>query len=398
MLLTFCLFPQIALGDSAPIIPAPGGNVRPVQNEDIILHDEVIDIFLYKDNYSVNVNYTFINTGKDQEITMGFPNMEGSDYASIKDFKAYDGEQKLGILKKYDVEQQTDGRGKKYYECFKTLFKSGEAKKIKNAYSQGYLEEYEINSSAAKYILTTGSLWKDKISSIKVNIYLKDIPVEEFQKRVAYFSPKDIKSGLIEYSGLEIKPANYTVTGNKVEMSFSDIDPDFDIEINKPDLLVRDFSAGLTLSDGKVAYFPQYVYDNDLNTAWVEGARGPGIGESITLKLTPYAFGKHAGAYLIKKIGIINGYAKSEAIFHANNRVKKIKVAYFYKTGDWGDEVASPKLSETFELKDTMEMQFIELKEPKLISEIEFTILDVYKGKKYDDTGISEIRVYPIKK
>lgn len=45
-----------------------------------------------------------------------------------------------------------------------------------------------------------------------------------------------------------------------------------------------------------------------------------------------------------------------------------------------------------------MEMQFVELKEPKFISEIEFTILDVYKGKKYDDTGISEIRVYPIKK
>lgn len=131
ILLIFCLFPQIALGDAASVIPAPGGNVRPVQNEDIILHDEVIDIFLYKDNYSVNVNYTFINTGKDQEITMGFPNMEGFDYEPIKDFKAYDGDQKLGIFKKYDTAQQTDSRGKKYYECFRTSFKSGEIKKIK---------------------------------------------------------------------------------------------------------------------------------------------------------------------------------------------------------------------------------------------------------------------------
>ena len=113
----------------------------------------------------------------------------------------------------------------------------------------------------------------------------------------------------------------------------------------------------------------------------MEGAKGPGIGESITVDLTPYASGKIAGSYLINKIGIVNGYAKSKDIFYANNRIKKLKISYFYKTGFWGEEKNSFKTIEIFDLKDKMEMQFLELKAPALISEITFTILEVYKGK-----------------
>lgn len=140
------------------------------------------------------------------------------------------------------------------------------------------------------------------------------------------------------------------------------------------------------------------LFDNDVRTAWAEGVDGSGIKESIS-----FVFKKK-----LKKIEVVNGYAKSSETFIKNNRIRKIRVSIY--------EVEMPKAGKVTEqfipvkfktmiimfskiLKDTKEPQGIKL--PKkwneyLISKdtygIKFEILSVYKGTHFDDTCLSELK------
>ncbi len=67
-------------------------------------------------------------------------------------------------------------------------------------------------------------------------------------------------------------------------------------------------------------YNPGNLYDNNPETAWVEGAEGYGTGEYFIADL---------GYMLPGKIEIRNGYQKSESIFKKNSRVKNAKITLF---------------------------------------------------------------------
>ena len=120
-------------------------------------------------------------------------------------------------------------------------------------------------------------------------------------------------------------------------------------------------------------YKVQNIIDNDLGTAWVEGKPNDGIGEWVEFHFDPVRN--------INSIGIINGYAKNNAIYKSNNRVKKIQISFNDGT------------SLTAELKDNlMGAQKITLPKSKKTEKVRITILDVYKGAKYSDTCISEVK------
>lgn len=133
--------------------------------------------------------------------------------------------------------------------------------------------------------------------------------------------------------------------------------------------------ASSTLFDEKInykTYWPGNVIDNNPATAWVEGEKGNGIGEWID-----FAFFNPINLNMIR---IINGYAKSDALYAANNRVKKLKIDF-----DDGTSLVA-------ELKDsTMEPQLIQISNQKVVERVRLTILEVFPGSKYHDTCISEI-------
>lgn len=125
-------------------------------------------------------------------------------------------------------------------------------------------------------------------------------------------------------------------------------------------------------SDSVDSYFPQFVLDENRNTAWVEGADGDGIGEWIMLQSnTPQSVGA---------IFITNGFTKSQDIYYKNNRVKKVKIEF------------SDGSSFTQELYDDYATDTpISFKTPVSTRSVKITILEVYKGSKYQDTCISGI-------
>jgi hypothetical protein len=156
------------------------------------------------------------------------------------------------------------------------------------------------------------------------------------------------------------------------------------------------------------------LFDGDCTTAWVEGAKGNGIGESVFVAIPNDC----------QTISIFAGYGKSPVIYSSNNRVKRIKLSCYIGINpeggvtelDWLGYM-SQKFPGEFhiDLKDAENFQTFSFPFPhqelirfrqevlnnfnrdyKLnISHIstilQIEIEDVYKGSKYDDTCISEL-------
>ncbi|MCX8009337.1 MAG: hypothetical protein N3A54_06625, partial [Patescibacteria group bacterium] len=69
-------------------------------------------------------------------------------------------------------------------------------------------------------------------------------------------------------------------------------------------------------------YSPQKAFDGNINTAWVEGVEGDGIGEYI-LFYVPIKNSRYDSKPAKINLSIINGYAKNEHLYKINNRVKE---------------------------------------------------------------------------
>jgi len=74
------------------------------------------------------------------------------------------------------------------------------------------------------------------------------------------------------------------------------------------------------LSVNAFPYGPASLFDDKLNTAWVEGMDGQGIGEWLVVEFD--------GPRMVKEILINNGYNKDNDLYQKNSRVKGIKVEF----------------------------------------------------------------------
>jgi hypothetical protein len=141
-------------------------------------------------------------------------------------------------------------------------------------------------------------------------------------------------------------------------------------------------------AQGENIYTAESVSDDDVRTAWVEGAKGYGIGEYVE-------FIFEYNAPRATSVTISNGYNKNITAWKNNSRVKTLNV--------YEDD----KLLMVVNLADTRDLQRFDLPHPipnrkgeDGLSDREednppvrlrMMISEVYKGDKYDDTAISEI-------
>ncbi len=125
---------------------------------------------------------------------------------------------------------------------------------------------------------------------------------------------------------------------------------------------------------GCIKYSADKAFDENLATAWVEGAEGIGQGESLSLQI-------NSGT--IHTISIYNGYQKDINTFRNNARVKRLALDI------------NGKPYAVLALDDQAGVQLFRIDEvsgshdkPLTLS---FRILEVYPGAKYSDTAISDI-------
>jgi len=122
--------------------------------------------------------------------------------------------------------------------------------------------------------------------------------------------------------------------------------------------------------------------DNNLETAWNEGASGTGIGEWI--KLTP----SDKKEYIYYGFKIANGFQYHT--YHKGDRwVKNNRVASLDVYADGTEYVG------TFYIYDNDDgYQYVDFSEPIVCKYLVFIISSVWMGDDFSDTCISEIRPY----
>jgi hypothetical protein len=129
-------------------------------------------------------------------------------------------------------------------------------------------------------------------------------------------------------------------------------------------------------------YHPSYVLDENPATAWVEGAAGFGVDESITIPLSAVRSARAV------RLRIWNGYQKSMHLWTKNAMPQRVRITVF---DPHGAQVAAPER----ELAKQLGPQevVVELPPGSGVGSVRLTILSVYEGQKYDDTCISDILV-----
>lgn len=122
-----------------------------------------------------------------------------------------------------------------------------------------------------------------------------------------------------------------------------------------------------------VAYDVSHLFDGKLNTAWVEGEKDLGLGQSILLEFPQQV--------VIDKLQIWNGYQRSPHHFKTNSSLKDFSFGL-------------PVAPKTYTLRDTPAGQSIKLSSKILSNQFQFRIIGGYQGSKYSDLAISEMVLY----
>jgi hypothetical protein len=150
-------------------------------------------------------------------------------------------------------------------------------------------------------------------------------------------------------------------------------------------LVERITASSVLPAQGDFTYDAKNAGDFSYKTAWVEGVKGPGIGEYLE-----YAFAPESSR--VHEIKIANGYIKSEKAYKENARVKRLKLYHngkAYAILNLKDErseqvfTVGPFGFEYYKLDDE--------KRPTKSWTLRFEILEVYPGTRFTDTAISEI-------
>src|SRR5438552_699243 len=121
----------------------------------------------------------------------------------------------------------------------------------------------------------------------------------------------------------------------------------------------------------KKKYPLRNLVDGDHSTAWVYERR----------EGTPKISIKLPQGLSIDKIGLINGYAKSESIYTGNNRIKEISLTINEDRARW------------LLADHNREAQYYELP-PHVVGKLELLVAAVYPGDKHNDTCISELALF----
>lgn len=140
-------------------------------------------------------------------------------------------------------------------------------------------------------------------------------------------------------------------------------------------LTISSAESSSTLSDQQGNnYSASNVFDGNTSTAWAEGSSSDGTGEFIKVNL--------GSKQVVTMIAMVNGYAKSDDLYHKNCRVKKADLSF------------SDGTTQIVEFSDnTSSIQKVNIT-PVETDFVKVTIKEVYSGNSYSDLCISEIELY----
>lgn len=420
---------------------ASSGAFKPLGIEQVQMLTEKLDIDLHIEYADVSIEYVLHNPGPKVTVEAGFPSAVAIDpYGEVDapmmtmkqvaaklplenfELKADGKPVKVTVqsddLKLESVEQiPTDGEGGgikvKAWHVFKLDFDKGQTRRVTVKYRNPYFATYDYVSDDTRlgpmtltYLFSSAAAWAGPIKQGTVTVRSVTADTSKLQfshpKRfvkeggVWRWQFTDFEPTLEDDLVITLRPGGFgqdvlvnndktgeidftrtSYMGWGAKMSFEeDAKMGGQWELHRMDYKA---TASSTLAPGKeFRYDAQLLAEDDPDTgssAWVEGVKGDGIGESVTLTLDKPA--------KVRRIGLVNGYAKNDAIYRKNNRVSKLDVSVNGGTS-FSVDVPDERLGS--------EMFYFELPEATdAVSSVKLTIAGVYKGTKYEDTALSDV-------
>lgn len=434
VLLYFFIFPTLVFANGSPINMSEiygTGNIEMIKKKNISLDQERVSVLIDGDYADVNVEYKFQNHGQADTVAYGFPidlyyKSEQVVNLPEKSFTNLKLEDSTGFLKTFkytprnesEVSKLLDGTAKhekRFREWFiaEILFKGQETKTVKVSYRvKSRLDDWvytksfrpEFSDRTFTYLLKPSQNWGDGVVkrcriAMDLRKFLKSGGIIKEIYPKGYVNEKGVL--IWEYSNLDLARAE------EIKLVYDNSAAALTKYVSEeriPSKYIVSVRASSVLKTDEVNiynYEPKNLFDNDLNTAWCEGAKGHGEGQWVEFNF--------AGNVSVAAIGIINGYTKREALYYANNRIKKIKLDVEYQPEEYQKHSGKSKtdIEKETTVIDLKELQFNELNKNvqapfiswladyddsyRRVNKIRLTIMEVSPGTKYDDTCISEV-------
>ena len=433
ILLCFLISPTLLFANGSPINMSEiygTGNIEMIKKKNISLDQEGVSVSIDGDYANVIVEYKFANHGQADTVAYGFPidlyyKSEQVVNLPEKSFTNLKLEDSTGFLKTFrytprnesEVSKLLDGTAdheRRFREWFiaEIPFKEQEAKTVKVSYRvKSRLDDWvytksfrpEFSDRTFTYLLKPSQNWGDGvvkkcIISMDLRTLLKSGGIIKEIYPKGYVNEKGVL--IWKYSNLDLAGAE------EIKLVYDNSAAALTTYVSKeriPFKYIVSVKASSVLKTDEINiynYEPKNLFDDDLNTAWCEGTKGRGEGQWVEFNF--------AGNVSVGAIGIINGYTKREALYYANNRIKKIKLDVEYQPEEYQKHSGGSKtnVKETTVI-DLKELQFNELNKNvqapfiswladyddsyRRMNKIRLTIVEVAPGTKHDDTCISEV-------
>lgn len=395
---------------------------EPRGTERVRILDEVLRITLGRESASFIVRYVLKEVrGQKADVRFGFPfeeiptvdelNEDGSESATrrpkpsepkaLRHYKvSVSGKE---VSHRFAAEPQkssaTDERfqGLKGWMVSTISFSPGEEKTMEISYRADYAytevsvsDDERNDARRTVYRLSTGAVWDGPIERGRVEIKTADgidpagvkvlKPVNRFerQKDAWVWTFENLEPTLQDDLEIQAVPAE-TVFGARYLTAQEPREEDRPVDFIERDQkwFVRHANYSIQASSTLPPQADK-IYDaanvRSWDAPWVEGAKGPGIGE--WLRLEPEV------AKPLSAVCILPGYLESERLYRANARPRKVEITL---NGEFRFEA---------ELEDRPDMQRIPvLGYDQPVKQVQITIKDVYRGAKYEDLCINGIRL-----
>ena len=418
---TFCLANGGGYGSGVNIQgnPTSGEIARnkfsPVNLQKVEMQTEDLQIDLFAETATVRVRYDFFNPGSQTTTLAAFPCValksemddepDSAKTATFTDFViAADNKPLAYSVKGGDaprvegIQEELDIKIPKWY-TFQLDFAPKQHRVLTVTYRAPYGKYTETISDTAHsypnsltYLFSTAAIWAGPIKHGHVVIRAKSVNPDEvkirggkpgrfqhsakdtwtwdfvdfkptFSDDIAIETSPEIRSYSSEYGkgADQVQGGQYISTGDRWQFELTD----FKVTA----------SSSLKGDRYKADNVNKWSGDVDLNSCWAEGVTGNGEGEWLELNATV--------PVLLDTLEITNGLATSDALFRANNRIKKFDLS------------VNGAESVTVQLPDQMDPFDIKLPESKdVVRTIRLTIREVYPGTKYQDTCVTRIRLF----
>ena len=401
---------------------------RPAGLGEVEMQDELLQITLHIESADVEVNYTLHNPGdKTVKVTAGFPtasqdvsaasllpeNAAGvhHDPRDVTDYHLFvDGKEVPAKLEaqprpaKIEVSEMnpdTYSTPQPYWFVSTVPFKAGESHAVRVRYRAEYRraeggvsDDDAVAPTTLSYQFSTAAGWKGPIGKGRVVIQADTVdadavkirPEGRFQRtgRAFVWEFTNLKPTLADDLTVQVRegyntfPATYAVTKDRPDGDKEQYLGEYEVHPSGASYWINQlFHATATSTLDPKQYGPENVaeIDSDHTKTWAEGVPGDGIGEGLDLTLD-----KPEKLY---QIGLVNGYAKNEALYQANGRVAELSVSLN------GEKDFAVQVPDEF-LKQSI-FWFPLNGYDKPVRTVRLRINKVYRGTKYQDTCLTRV-------